>query len=140
MPSVSVIIPTRNEEANISNLLSQILPYGYEVLVVDDSDDNTRNIALDLGARVLIGQRKGLGQAIVDGINSVETDIVVVCDADLSHNPKSIPNLVKPILEQGYDMTIGSRYVKGGSTVGWTAKRKIISYVASSIAFAQSST
>lgn len=55
-------------------------------------------------------------------------------DADLSHLPKFIPDLLEPILHKGYDMTIGSRYIKGGKIVGWTPKRRLISKVASLIA------
>lgn len=129
IPSVNVVIPTRNEEANISKLLSQIMPYGYGVIVVDDSDDATADIAISLGARVVKGQRKGLGQAIIDGINASNADVVVVMDSDLSHDPKAIPSLLKPILEQGCDLVIGSRYVRGGDYSNWALNRKIKSII-----------
>lgn len=134
MPKVSIIIPTRNEEQNINRLLLALMPlrergYDYESVVVDDSDDATAVIAESLGARVVVGQRKGLGQAIIDGIDGSSGDIVVVMDADLSHNPKAIPNLLKPILEQGCDLVIGSRYVKGGDYSNWALNRKIKSII-----------
>jgi dolichol-phosphate mannosyltransferase len=140
LPKISIVIPTRNEEVNINRLLLALLKlkgkgYNYEAVVVDDSDDATPIVAKGLGATVIIGQRKGLGQAILDGIVASSGEVVVVMDADLSHAPASIPELIQPILELGYDMTIGSRYVKGGSIVGWTAKRKIISKVAGILAF-----
>lgn len=135
MLSVTIVIPTRNEESNIETLLKQVKQYGYDIIVVDDSDDNTAEIANENGALVIIGQRKGLGQAIIDGINCAKTDVVLVMDADGSHSPEQIPDLLKPILEQGADMTIGSRYIEGGSVEGWTLKRRLISKVASLMAW-----
>lgn len=132
---VSIVIPTRNEQGNILNLLGQVSRYNHEIIVVDDSTDKTAELASEFGVRVVNGQRKGLGQAIIDGINASNKDIVLVMDADLSHSPQHIPYLLKPIIEQGYDMTIGSRYVKGGDTIGWTKKRIAISRFAGLLAY-----
>jgi len=134
---ISTVIPTRNEKPNIIRLIPalQALPFKPEIIVVDDSTDDTLATAMYLGAKGVKGQHKGLGQAIIDGISASSGDIVVVMDADFSHNPKSVSDLVNPILEQGYDMTIGSRYVKGGSTVGWSPRRKLISKVAGMLAY-----
>lgn len=132
MNQVSLIIPTRNEAENIEVLLSglkEVCPNA-EMLVVDDSDDNTIALALRCGARVVKGKRKGLGQAILDGIQASKGEIVVVMDADLSHSPKDVPRLLYPILRQGFDMVIGSRYTRGGKVVGWELSRKIVSRVA----------
>ena len=136
---VSIIIPTYNEEKNIKRLLQEIhlsarmhkFTFDYEAIVVDDSKDKTAMIARHYGANVIKGQHKGLGQAIVDGIGASESDVVQVMDADLSHSPHDIPRLLEPIIDGSVDFTLGSRYVSGGSTVGWTLKRKIISKVAS---------
>lgn len=137
LPSVSVVICTKNESANIVRVIEEVrkASFNYNIIVVDDSDDDrTKVLALANGARVVEGQRKGLGQAIIDGIKASLGNIVVVMDADLSHPPSKIPELVEAC-ENGYDMAIGSRYVKRGSIIGWTAKRKIISKVAGSIAY-----
>jgi len=135
---ISIIIPTKNEEGNIKKLLQGIwdalvlyIPeVKYEAIVVDDGNDKTAMIARSLKTKVIKGKRQGLGQAIIDGIEVSQGDIVVVMDADGSHRPQDIPNLLKPILEQGADMTIGSRYVKGGSNPGWSLGRRIVSRVA----------
>lgn len=131
---VSIIIPTRNEEKNIGQLLTaieKVMTLDYEAIVVDDSDNNlTRIKAISAGAKVIIGKRQGLGQAIIDGIEAAQGDIIVNMDADLSHRAEDIPKLLEPILEQGCDMAIGSRYVKGGSNPGWSLKRQIVSRVA----------
>ncbi len=135
---VSIIVPTKDEAENIANLLGGIsnsmVGIPYEVLVVDDSDDNMTMLnAILSGASFVQGQRKGLGQAIVDGIKKAEGDVIVVMDADLSHPTSALPYLVKAC-QDGYDMAVGSRYCNGGKIVGWTLKRKIISKVASLIA------
>ena len=82
MPSVSVIIPTRNESANIVRVIEEVKEASPKsnVIVVDDSSDNrlTRMLALMSGAQVIEGQHKGLGQAIIDGIKASDSDIVVV--------------------------------------------------------------
>ncbi len=137
MISVSLVIATKNEEENIAPLLrgvdDALAPYNleltYEVIVVDDSTDKTAMIAESLGARVIKGQRKGLGQAIIDGINASKNDVVLVMDADGSHDTKSILSLLKPIWEHGVDLTIGSRYVSGGDFSKWALNRKIKSLI-----------
>lgn len=138
VPSVSVVIPTRNEASNIVRVIGEVRKASpnYNVIVVDDSDDDrlTRMRALMSGAQVVEGQRKGLGQAIVDGLKVSDSDITVVMDADLSHPPLKIPELVGAC-RNGNGMAVGSRYIKGGSIVGWTAKRRLISIVASLLAY-----
>jgi dolichol-phosphate mannosyltransferase len=139
--SVSVIIPTRNEEKNIVKIINGIREYVEDctILVVDDSDDNrTKLLALINDAIVVDGQHKGLGQAIIDGLKVSESDISVVMDADLSHPVEKLPELINAC-QDGYEMAVGSRYVKGGSIRGWTLKRRIISLVASLLAYPISS-
>ena len=101
--------------------------------MVDDGTDATKQIAAGQGATVIIGQHKGLGQAIIDGLRAGD-DIIVVMDADGSHNPDSIPDLVHAVSAQGYDMAVGSRYVKGGGSEDWTFIRKLISRVSCALA------
>jgi dolichol-phosphate mannosyltransferase len=137
MQAVSIIIPSKNEEKSIKRLIQEIwdtlIPYApelkYEIVVVDDSTDNTAMIAKSVGARVIKGQGKGLGQAIIDGIKNARYDVVLNMDADGSHSPSAIPSLLKPIFEQGYDFVIGSRYVKGADFSKWALNRKIKSLV-----------
>ena len=99
-------------------------------MVVDDSSDKTAEIARMHGARVVKGKGKGLGQAIVDGIEAASGEVVVVIDGDGQHPPSAIPELLKPILEEGADMAIGSRYVRYGQVPGWSLSRRVVSRVA----------
>lgn len=131
---ISIVIPTRNEEENIEQLVETIaatkMPRQFEIIVVDDSNDNTAKIASEIGCRVIEGKGQGLGQAIIDGIAATQGALVVIMDADLSHRPEDLPLLLKPLLEEGYDMVIGSRYVKSGKSIEWSLKRRIVSRVA----------
>jgi len=128
---ISIVIPTRNEEENIASLLSYFnfanKKLQYETVVVDDSSDRTAEIAERNGAKVVRGKRQGLGQAIIDGIEASRGDVVVVMDSDGQHRPEDVPKLLKPVLEEGADLAIGSRYVKGGSNPEWSLTRRIIS-------------
>jgi dolichol-phosphate mannosyltransferase len=138
MTSVSVVIPTFNESENVVRVIGEVKKASpdYNIIVVDDSNDNhrTRILAKMNGAEVLEGQHKGLGQAIIDGIKASNSDVIVVMDCDLSHPPAKIPELVEAC-QNGCGLSVGSRYVKGGSIVGWTFKRRIISLVASLLAY-----
>ena len=135
---VSIVIPTFNEQDNITLLLGMIEqastmhdpPFEYEAIVVDDGNDRTAALAAGMGARVRRGCGQGLGRAILDGIAESQHPIIVVMDADLSHNPHSIPRLIRPIVEQGYEMVIGSRYIEHGSCGDWGIMRKFVSRVA----------
>jgi dolichol-phosphate mannosyltransferase len=133
MPRISIIIPTRNESENIGRLLKELEylkeHYDYEAVVVDDSTDNTASVAKENGARIIRGQQKGLGQAIIDGIKGSYGQICLVMDADLSHSPSAVIELLEPITRQGYDLVIGSRYVKGGDYSNWALKRRIQSVI-----------
>jgi glycosyltransferase involved in cell wall biosynthesis len=109
---VSVIIPTRNEEAAIGRVLGD-LPCDLvtEVIVVDsNSTDGTREIAARMNARVISEARRGYGRACLTGLASANTpDVVVFLDGDYSDRPADLPALLAPIVEGRADITIGSR-------------------------------
>ena len=112
---ITVVIPTKNEEKTIEDILTQCKAYADEILVVDGhSTDNTRSIAQKHGVKVVLDHGNGKGDGVRVGIQEAEGDIIVFIDADGSHNPDDIPKLVKPILEDKADLVIGSRG-KGGS-------------------------
>jgi dolichol-phosphate mannosyltransferase len=147
MQSVSIIVPTVNEADNMDELLSRISrcclsrTFELEVVIVDDaSTDNTCEVAENhqCGFPIHILRRlekRGLASAIVDGASVATGDIVLVMDADLSHPPEAIADLVAPLLNGACDMAIGSRYIPGGSTPDWTVSRKIASRMATLLAW-----
>ncbi|HEX9368938.1 MAG TPA: glycosyltransferase family 2 protein [Vicinamibacterales bacterium] len=113
--SVTVVIPTKNEEGLIGEIVDSVRPYADEIFVIDGhSTDRTRDIAVEHGARVELDGRKGKGEALRRSLDAAIGDIVVFIDADGSHDPKDIPSLVAPIKAGAADMVIGSRG-KGGS-------------------------
>ncbi len=112
---VSVVIPTRNEEPSLADILLYCRPYADELLVVDGhSTDRTREVAASYGVRVILDSGKGKGAAIRQAIWEVTGDIIVFFDADYSHYPAHIPRLVAPILRGEADHVVGSR-PRGGS-------------------------
>ena len=144
-PSVSIIVPTRNEAENIAPLVSQIVaaavPF-HEIIFVDDhSADGTSDVIRSLAAihRIhLIEQNSaapGLTAAIVAGASAASGELLLVMDADLSHPPERINDLLIPLRGGTADMVIGSRYVSGGSTPGWPFWRRILSRAGSALAY-----
>ncbi len=115
---IAVIIPAYNEERSIGLVLRD-LPADWvrEVIVCNNaSSDRTGEVAAEAGATVLREDRKGYGSACLRGIRYLkekppaeQPDIVVFLDADHSDHPEQLPELVRPILEDGMDLVIGSR-------------------------------
>ena len=111
---VTVIVPARNEAANLLPVLAAAKPYADELLVIDGhSTDGTREIAVACGARVVLDDGQGKGAAIRRGIAEATGDILVFVDADGSHAPHDIPALVAPILAGAADHVSGSRMLGG---------------------------
>jgi dolichol-phosphate mannosyltransferase len=143
--SVSIIVPTRNEAENIATLLSEIaaqeMPLREILFVDDDSTDETRAAIRSLTGihpvRLIEQDRNepGLAAAIMAGAKAAQGDWLLVMDADLSHPPDRISDLLAPLRAGTADMVIGSRYVKGGSTPAWPLWRRTLSWTGSALAY-----
>jgi len=146
---IVVVIPTYNERDNIKILINalftkfELFPdYNFDILVVDgNSNDGTGMAVKELQNSYknlfLLEEtsKSGLGSAYLKGfnysINELKADYVVEMDADLQHSPEDFTKLIDEI-KHGYDVIIGSRYVKGGSVPSeWAFYRKLISYFGS---------
>jgi dolichol-phosphate mannosyltransferase len=138
MNPVVVCIPTYNERENLQPICEAVLAVDrrVDILVVDDnSPDGTGQLADTLAAgqpriRVLHRAKKeGLGKAYLHAFRwalEQRYSYVVEMDADFSHDPKFLPQLLDAA-ERGADLVLGSRYVTGGGTVNWGFGRKVIS-------------
>lgn len=138
-----IIIPTYNENENIEAILREVLalPRSFDVLVVDDSSpdgtgDIVKKMIPDFQGRLHLEVRKGkggLGTAYIHGFKwALERSypFVFEMDADFSHPPKDVARLHDACLN-GADVSIGSRYVKGGNVKNWPWNRILMSYFAS---------
>jgi glycosyltransferase involved in cell wall biosynthesis len=113
MAKVAVVIPALNEEKVIARAVLAIpRDLVSEIIVVDNgSTDDTAEVAARAGARVVSEPVRGYGRACMRGVSSVSADcqIIVQMDADLSVDPSEVALLVRPILENDYDLVLGSR-------------------------------
>jgi dolichol-phosphate mannosyltransferase len=142
---LSVVVPTYCEADNLPHLLERLggvldgLPYRSEILIVDDdSGDGTAECLASLGdSRVSLVVRegvRGLSGAVLEGLRRAQGDVLLVMDADLSHPPERIPEMVEAV-EEGYDFVVGSRHVKGATTdENWGMFRWVNSFVATMMA------
>lgn len=139
-----IIIPTYNEKENIEKMIRTLLllEHSFDVLIVDDgSPDGTAAIVKGLMAeypeRVFIIERSGkmgLGTAYIAGFKWALLhgyEYIFEMDADFSHNPDDVPRLYEACAKDGYDLSVGSRYVTGVNVVNWPMGRVLMSYFAS---------
>ncbi|MFT6244411.1 MAG: glycosyltransferase involved in cell wall biosynthesis [Salibacteraceae bacterium] len=113
-PIITVIIPAFNEEKSIGKVVSDIPRdlVKHVIVVNNNSNDNTVEVAKSAGAIVLDQPKRGYGWACLKGIEKsreLKTDIVVFMDGDYSDFPEEITNVIAPIIETDHDMVIGSR-------------------------------
>lgn len=118
---IAIVIPTLNECKAVGKVLSGIKDamegYEYHILIVDGhSIDGTDEIARGKGAEVIYQQGKGYGDALKTGFfyakKRVKAKIIVMMDADLTYDPKHIPELVNPILKNDADLVVGNRFAR----------------------------
>ncbi len=131
--SITVVIPTRDEEGGIAEIIDSVRSSCDEILVVDGhSKDQTREIAAARGARVVLDHGKGKGGALRQSITEAKSDILVFIDADGSHDARDIPAMVAPIKADQFDLVVGSRG-RGGSDELHGTLGQFIRYVGSQL-------
>ena len=135
---LSIILPTLNEGENLKVLIPRIhkiIKKGYEIIIVDDdSKDNTEKIIKNLKRKkfpikfIQRKREKGLSSAVIRGIKESKGKVILVMDADLSHPPEIIPEMIKYI-NKGYDMVVASRFLKDSYVEQWKFYRKLVSLI-----------
>lgn len=140
-PELTIVVPTRNESANIRQLVALVdralAGRHWEVIFVDDdSPDGTSQVVRDLGRedpRVRCVQRigrRGLASACVEGMLASNAPYLAVMDADLQHDEGILPLMLEALRSGECDLVIGTRYAAGGSTGEWTRARLRLSRLA----------
>jgi dolichol-phosphate mannosyltransferase len=139
----TVCLPTYNERENLEQMLralAGVLREGDRVLVIDDnSPDGTGELADQLAAGLGFVEvlhrpdKEGLGPAYLAGFSRLlegDTELILEMDCDFSHDPRDVPRLIAAV-EDGADVALGSRYVRGGKVGNWGLVRRAISRGAS---------
>jgi glycosyltransferase involved in cell wall biosynthesis len=124
---ISIVVPTLNECPNIKHVFSNIPEFIDEIVVVDgNSTDGTRDEIKKYrtDAKIIIEKRHGKGQALKTGFENASGDIVVIMDADGSHDIREMSRLLEPVLD-GYDASHGSRMLPGGGSDDITPFRSL---------------
>jgi dolichol-phosphate mannosyltransferase len=145
MALLSVVLPTYNEAGHIQEVLAQVAAacagIDYEIVVVDDnSPDKTIEKVREAAAKdprivpVLRTTEKGLATAVIEGMRRSTGEFVVVMDSDFQHPPATVPKLLEAAQRENAEIVVASRYVPGGSAVGFPLTRRIISWGARTLA------
>ncbi|MCI4367149.1 MAG: polyprenol monophosphomannose synthase [Thermoplasmata archaeon] len=136
-PEVSVLLPTLDEAGSLraigSRLVAALAPYRSEILVIDDdSSDGTADVVRELAATGpfrLLERRgeRGLSSAVIAGMAATTGTLLVVMDADGSHPPELIPQLIEPVRSGTAEFALASRHVPGGDVGPMSRTRRAIS-------------
>ena len=146
---LAIVIPTYNEAETIPSLINELfekikqLVENLDILIIDDSSpDGTADIVRELGTKyekITVIQRPkkmGLGAAYKEGFRHVlekfDSELVLQMDADHSHQPSEIPNMLEKI--KNFDFLVASRHVEGSDVIGWGIGRKVTHSIAGAIA------
>lgn len=138
-PVIDVIIPAYNEEKSIAKVIAEIPAFVSEIIVVDnDSSDSTGQAAREAGATVLMEPDRGYGAACLKGIahcrkKALPPDVIVFVDGDYSDYPEEMPELLKPIVEDGNDLVIGSRSLGNREAGSMTIQQIFGNWLATSL-------
>jgi dolichol-phosphate mannosyltransferase len=139
-----IIIPTYNEKENIEKIIRKVfsLEKIFHILIVEDNSpdgtaDIVRRLMQEFPGKLFMEERKGklgLGTAYIHGFKwGLQKDYTYIfeMDADFSHNPDDLIRLYRACEDEGADLAIGSRYIKGVNVVNWPMGRVLMSYYAS---------
>jgi dolichol-phosphate mannosyltransferase len=138
---VTVVVPTINERGNLDPLLERVERalegLEWELIFVDDnSSDGTPDRIAEIAQRdprvrlIRRFDRRGLASAVVEGALASTAPVIAVMDADLQHDETIVPKLIRTLLSDEADVTVGTRYCSGGSAAGLNDRRLRMSRIA----------
>ena len=117
MDDLTLIIPAKNEKESLPHVLNELKKYNLKtIIVLEESDTETINSLKNFSCKILFQKNKGYGDALIQGINYVQTKFFCIFNADGSFDPIELSNMYKKIVEDGNDLIFASRYEKNCSS------------------------
>lgn len=114
---LTLVIPAKKEKESLPQVLDELKNYPHKIIVVlEESDTETINAIKDYDIELLFQTGKGYGDALIQGINNVKTDLFCIFNADGSFNPIELSNMIQKITNEKYDVVFASRYEKNCSS------------------------
>ena len=133
MKNLTLIIPAKNEEDSLPQVLNEIKDYECNIIIIlEESDLKTINSIKNFNCKVLYQSEHGYGNALIEGMNSVETDYTCIFNADGSFDPKYLKEMLN-LCKENRDFVFASRYMKEGGSDDDTLLTKIGNFIFSMI-------
>ena len=133
MKNLTLIIPAKNEADSLPTVLEEIKNYQCEVIIILESTDiETINATKNFNCKLIYQSDKGYGNALIEGMNSVETEYLCIFNADGSFDPKYL-NEMLGICKNNMDLVFASRYLREGGSDDDTFLTKIGNFIFSTI-------
>lgn len=117
MNNLTLIIPAKHEKESLAKVLDELKPYNWKIVVVLEKEDvETIDSIKGKNCEILHQIHKGYGDALIQGINHVQTEFFCIFNADGSFNPIEISNMINKLNQKNFDLVFGSRYEKDCSS------------------------
>ena len=114
MDQLTLIIPAKNEKESLPDVLNELKPYGLKIIIVLEKEDlDTINSIKNFDCEIIYQINKGYGDALILGINNVQTVFFCIFNADGSFDPKELTSMYKLATQDKFDFVFGSRYMSG---------------------------
>ncbi len=114
MDKLTLIIPAKNEKESLPSVLEELIPYNLKTIVILEREDiDTINAIQRFDCKILYQENKGYGDALIQGINNVDTKFFCIFNADGSFEPKELQNMYQQVDEMSVDFVFASRYMPG---------------------------
>ena len=129
MKNLTLIIPAKNEEDSLPQVLNEIKNYECNIIIIlEESDLKTINSIKNFNCKILYQSGSGFGNALIEGMNSVETDYTCIFNADGSFDPKYLNEMLN-LCKENKDFVFASRYMKEGGSDDDTLLTKIGNFI-----------